>query len=165
MKKAILKGDYGYVSQEAETIGFVPNYMWKSVKYFRGPKKHGQYLTINKKGKIRKLSFTGTFDVDKSLFDTVANNEYVYVNDTPITDEQCMSIYRSPWERWYFVDECYCDDCPAVMVLTEDSPMYPLYFLDLNLEDNIPMDKNGEIVTDEPPQNYVLKDGDYFPVY
>lgn len=165
MKKAILKGCDGYFDEVGETIGFVPNYMWKSTKYFVGPKKHGQYLTINKNGKIRKLSFTGTFDVDKSLFDTVANNEFVYVDDNTITDEQCMNIYRSPLNRWYFVDECYYDNSPAVTVLTEDNPMYPQYFLDLNLEDAIPMDKNSEIVTDDPPQNYVLKNGDYFPVY
>ena len=160
MKKAIFRG--GSFGEEGKVVGFETNYSWKSVNYGFGPKKHGQYLTINKKGKIRKLSYTGAFDVDKSLFDLVANNEFVYMNDNPITDEQCMSIYRSPWNRWYLIEENYSDDCAAVIVLTEDHPKYPIYFLDLNLEDNIPMDKNGEIVTDEPPQYYGFEAWDYF---
>lgn len=145
MKKAMYKRRCHPALEPSETmIGFDMEKLWKSVKYFGGPKKSGRYLTINKLGRIMMLSFTGTHDVDRRLFEKVANSNYAYKDDRPVTDEDCMDIYRCPWNIWYYEGSENNDYVPDINILTTDNDSYPLYFYDLDLDSRIDMDANEE---------------------
>ena len=155
MKKAIYKSSF---SPNGEAlIGFAPGYLWKSIKYFEAPARSGRYLVIQKNGKIREMLCTGIHDMDdkkgKELFELVANDgwfEESYIDDRHVTDNDCMDIYRYPWGRWYYFNEWYeYEDCHNDLhVLTKDSDEYPLYFLDLNLDEKIELNDDQEIKTD-----------------
>lgn len=172
MRKAIYDGEWRKergLAPDPHTIGYIPDYLWKSVKYFRGPKEKGRYLVIDRNGQIREIFFTGTYNVDDHyLFELAANSSPYgdsYIDDEPMTDSDILDLYRSPYDRWYRFIEWYdSDDCgnhSDLHVYTSKSPEYPLYFLDLNLDHEIELDENGDIVTDGEPQYYSMKDGEY----
>lgn len=147
MKKAFYQG-------ERHFMGFCPDYMWKAVSYFGAPKKSGRYLVIKKDGSIKELYCTGSHesvDSAQKLFKIAADTGYSsdsYIDDRIMTDEDLMNLYRSPWGWWYEFNEWYeYEDCHNdLYVYTKDSEEYPLYFLDLNLDEKIELDENGEIV-------------------
>lgn len=151
MMKAIYEGYDG----KKNFLGFCPDYMWKAVSYFGAPKKFGRYLVMKKDGVVREMMCTGLNEENekaRQLFRMAAdsaNGNYsdAYIDDREMTDTDLMEIYRSPWGRWYEVSNWYeYEDCHSDIILyTRNSDEYPLYFLDLNLENTITLDENGEI--------------------
>lgn len=156
MKKAIYRTDYLNKLDMPESqyfIGYDPGYLWRSTDFFRGPRKAGRYLVISKDGSIREMMSTGTHSGEEKariLFELAANCSYgsaSFIDDREMTDCDIMSLYRSPWERWYTLEDWQDDDNYGTDVheYTKLSEKYPLYFLDLNLDDKIEMDEKGEI--------------------
>ena len=162
MKKAIVRGNYD--GDPMLTMGYVTDYMWKSVVYFRAPEKSGRYLVIKKDGTLDEYMCTGSkCDDDKTLFTMAAemSGEYcsaVFVDGHPASDTEILDTYRSPWSRWYKFTEWYeYEDCHTDLhMYTEESDQYPLYFLDLNLDEKFQIEENGEIHTDEDPVYFRL---------
>lgn len=162
MKKAIYKTNYMMRElkepEKESLIGFEPGYLWKSVEYFRGPKKTGRYFVIKKDGQIAEMLCTGTHSNEeeaRTVFNLAADVDYgstAYIDGREMTDTDLMNLRRSPWGIWYTLDcwQDYDNYGTDVNVYTDNSEEYPLYFLDLNLEENIELDENGEIkgVTD-----------------
>lgn len=171
MRKAIYDGEWRKergLAPDPHTIGYVQDYMWKSVKYFVGPKEKGRYLVIDRNGQIREMFFTGTHNVDNHhLFEIAASPMYgdPYIDDELMTDSDILDLYRSPYNCWYRFVEWFDSDSYSdhrdLHVYTSKSPEYPLYFLDLNLDHEIELDENGDIVTDGEPQYYSIKNGEY----
>lgn len=156
MKKAIYRTDYlnkRVLPEEQYFIGYDPGYLWRSTDFFRGPRKAGRYLVIGKDGCIREMMCTGTHSSEEEariLFELAGNCPYSsasFIDDREMTDCDIMSIYRSPWGRWYTLEswQDYDNYGTDVHEHTKLSEQYPLYFLDLNLDDKIEMDEKGEI--------------------
>lgn len=162
MKKAIVRGNYD--GDPMLTMGYVTDYMWKSVVYFRAPEKSGRYLVIKKDGTLDEYMCTGSkCDDDKTLFTMAAemSGEYcsaVFVDGHPASDTEILDTYRSPWSRWYKFTEWYeYEDCHTDLhMYTEESDQYPLYFLDLNLDEKFQIEENGDIRTGEDPVYFRL---------
>lgn len=161
MKKAIYEDYRG----EKCLLGFCPDYMWKAVSYFGAPKKSGRYLVMKKDGVVREMMCTGlNEEIEKArqLFQIAAdsaNGNYsdAYIDDHKMTDADLMTIYRAPWGRWYeFSNWDEYEDCHSdVIVHTRNSDEYPLYFLDLNLENTITLNENGEIAGSDGTLRFV----------
>lgn len=156
MKKAIFRDKYD--GSPMLMMGYVADYMWKSVAYFRAPKKSGRYLVIKKDGTLDEYMCTGTKCTDESLFEMAAKmsggyDSAVFVNEHPASDTEILDTYRSPWSRWYkFIEWYEYEDCHTDLhMFTEESDQYPLYFLDLNLDEKFQIEENGEIRTGEDP--------------
>ena len=156
MKKAIYRTDYlnkRNLPEQQEFIGYDPGYLWRSTDFFNGPRKAGRYLVICKDGCIREMMSTGTHGTEEEarvLFTMVADSYYGsrgYIDDREMTDADIMHIYRNPWGRWYTFEDWqeYDNYGTDVHEHTKLSEQYPLYFLDLNLDDKIEMDEKGEI--------------------
>lgn len=174
MRKAIYKTDWmkRELNQEENEslIGYVPDCLLKSVKYFLAPKNPGRYLVIKKDGTIAEYMCTGTHCVDrldeKSLFAIAAHmdngfDEEVFIDDRQADDSDIMDIYRSPWSTWYTFNEWYdqYESCHTDLhIFTKESDDYPVYFLDMNLDDKIQMEENGEIHSDGDPVYFKLDD-------
>lgn len=161
MKKAI----YATSNKNEILIGFAPDYLWVSTEYYKAPHEPGRYLVIKKDGTLGELMTTGsdctTSLSEDSLFAmAAARNLYgaVYFEDHEVTDTDLMDIYRAPWSRWYYFNEWYeYEDCHNdLYILTEDSDNYPLYFLNLNLEDKIQLDETGKVASDEDPAYFTI---------
>jgi hypothetical protein len=156
MKKAICRTYYlnKLNAEQQEFIGYDPGYLWRSTDFFNGPRKAGRYLVICKDGCIREMMSTGTHNSEEAgriLFELAANcsgDGASFIDDRDMTDCDIMSIYRSPSGRWYTLESWQDDDDnygTDVHEYTKLSEQYPLYFLDLNLDDKIEMDEKGEI--------------------
>lgn len=162
MKKAIVRSDYD--GSPMDMMGYVTDYMWKSVAYFRAPEKSGRYLVIKKDGTIEQYMCTGSkYGDDKALFMMAAEmsghyDSDVFVNEHRANDTEILDIYRSPWSIWYKFIEWHEDEDghTDLHIYTEESDQYPLYFLDLNLDEKIQVEENDEIRTDEDPVYFRL---------
>ena len=160
MKKAIYKNtgmayDFSELKTE-ELIGYDPEYLWKSVSYFGGPKYGGKYLVLQKSGHITEMMFTGTYNYEseaRELFHIAAsceeeNCERAYIDDREMTDTDLMNLYRNPHGKWYEINKWadeYGNYETDVHVFTEKSEYYPIYFLDLDIQKPIKLTENGEI--------------------
>jgi hypothetical protein len=71
-------------------------------------------------------------------------------------DSDLMDIYRNPWGLWWeAVEWLEYDDCGTIInVYTKESPKFPLYFLDMNLDSVFELDENQEMKATEPPVYY-----------
>lgn len=155
MKKAIYRTDYldKRDPEQQQFIGYDPGYLWRSMDFFNGPRKAGRYLVISKDGYIREMMSTGTHSSEEEariLFELAGNCSYgsaSFIDDREMTDCNIMSIYRSPWGRWYTLEDWrdYDNYGTDVHEHTKLSEQYPLYFLDLNLDDKIEVNEKGKI--------------------
>ena len=155
MKKAIYKSDWGAHFGAKDDIslllGFDPGYLWKSVSLFCGPHDYGRYLVIKKDGRVSEMYCTGSrFGTSRRLFEEAAFHgplNEAYLDDVHMTDSDLMELYRNPFFRWYEVHDWreYEDWHEDIHVYTDKSEDYPLYFLDLNLDEKIELDEKGEI--------------------
>ena len=169
MKKAIYRP--GYVRKadlpEKETLfGYCPDYIWKSVAYFGVPKKSGRYLVIKKDGTIDEMYCTGNYESvedARKLFDMAANADFLsdsYIDGREMTDSDLMALYREPYGWWYQFEEWheYEDWHSDLHIHTRESEQYPLYFLDLNLDEKIPL--NGKEIDNVDGTRYFKFDYD-----
>ena len=167
MKKAIYRTDYlnkRDLPEQQQFIGYDPGYLWRSTDFFNGPRKAGRYLVISKDGCIREMMSTGTHSSEEEariLFELAGNCSYdsaPFIDDREMTDHDIMNIYRSPWGRWYTLEDWqeYNNYGTDVHEHTKLSEQYPLYFLDLNLDDKIEMDEKGEIAGTDAIQYFKL---------
>lgn len=162
MKQAIVRGDYN--GSPMQMMGYVTEYMWKSVAYFRAPDKSGRYLVIKKDGTIDEYMCTGLkCGDDKTLFTMAAEmscnyDSDVFVDEHHASDTEILDTYRSPYSIWYKFIEWheYEDGHTDLHIYTEESDQYPLYFLDLNLDEKMQIEENDEIHTDEDPVYFRL---------
>lgn len=164
MKKAICRTYYlnKLDAEQQEFIGYDPGYLWRSTDFFDGPRKAGRYLVISKDGHIREMMSTGTHSSEEEariLFELAAGCSYgsePFIDDREMTDCDIMSIYRSPWGRWYTLEDWRDDDNYGTDVHehTKLSKQYPLYFLDLNLDDKIEVNEKGEIADTDAIQYF-----------
>ena len=167
MKKAIYRTDYlnkHNLPENQHLIGYDPGYLWRSTDFFRGPRKPGRYLVISKDGAIREMMSTGTHSSEEEariLFKLASDCPYgsdSFIDDREMTDCDIMSTYRSPWGRWYTLEswQDYDNYGTDVHEHTKLSEQYPLYFLDLNLDDKIEVDEKGEIAGMDAIQYFKL---------
>lgn len=164
MKKAIYKDKYS----EEKLVGFDSEYSWRSVSFFSGPDKAGRYNVICKDGRIRNMYYTGCNSDEnhaRVLFRTIVDSLYdtvqTFINEKTATDTDILNLYRFPWGHWYTVIDHFNDEDGAVQkitVHTKDSRYGPLYYLDLNLDGMIQLDKNGEIEGTDGVQYYTFND-------
>jgi len=179
MKKAIYRTDYMMKSlnepEEETTIGFCPEYMWRSTAYFNGPKKYGKYLVIGHDGKIKEMYCTGTNSTEeeaRELFRMAmdySDGYYysnVYLDEEEAKDSDLLSLYRRPWSIWYTMDVWYEyeDRHTDIHIYTKDHDKHPLYFLDLNLDDKIELDETTHEISDSEGVQYYAYDSNYYDV-
>lgn len=163
MKKVIYRQEYK-IGNIDHHVGYLPGYKWINVAWHT-PYIPGKYLVIDHYGKLKELYCTGNINNDDrpNIFDQAANTGYdseSYIDDREMTDSDLMDLYRNPGDVWYYYEEWYeyedrhCD----LHIITPDNPSYPLYYLDLELDNtSFGINSNGELI-DEVDKEPVYAD-------
>lgn len=157
MKKLVYRSEFGKNSKDFH-VGYLPGYKWMNVSW-NYPTKPGRYLVINHCGQLMELYCSGNADKDErpNIFDQAADTGYgstAYIDDREMTDSDLMSLYRNPSNVWYYFEQWheYEDWFSDLHIVTQDNPTYPLYYLDLELENtSFEIDSNGELEAEEKP--------------
>ena len=165
MKKIMYRREYSIDGKDYH-VGYLPGYKWISVSWHY-PYIPGKYLVIDHYGKLKELYCTGMADIyDRpNIFDKAAGAEdgsKSYIDDRKMTDSDLMNLYRNPAYVWYYYEErqFYEDLYQDLHIVTPDNPSYPLYYLNLELDNtNFGISSEGELI-DEVDKEPVYADLD-----
>ena len=152
MKKIMHRQEYS-VGGKDHHVGYLSEYKWISMSWHY-PYIPGKYLVIDHYGKLKELYCTGMISMyDRpNIFDKAAGAEdgsESYIDDRKMTDSDFMDLYRDPAYVWYYYEErqFYEDLYQDLHIVTPDNPSYPLYYLNIELDNtSFGINSEGELI-------------------